>query len=335
MTTYETLLCEIGDGVALVTLNRPEVLNAFNPQMEAELARLWQALQHDENVRCIVLTGAGDRAFCVGIDRDATIGAADASDGHLGYSTPWVFDDPGKRVGPKANELWKPVIGAVRGMACGGAFYILGETDFIIAGRSATFFDPHVTFQMPAAYEPIHMLQKMPLQEVLRMSLLGSHERMSSQRAYEVGLVSEVVDDDKVIDAAMWAAEAIASASPLVIQGTLRAIWMANEVPRSQALDLASLYTRIGIDPRPCRRASRSSGPRSASNGGPAREPSSRPVPGRRRRWHRSVQLENRDCSDRGSSEMWNAGTGDRSPSTRAPTNAAISRSSSIRGRSP
>ena len=174
MTTYETLLCEIDDGVALVTLNRPEVLNAFNPQMEADLAHLWQALQHDDDVRCVVLTGAGDRAFCVGIDRDATIGAADASDGHLGYSTPWVFDDPGKRVGPKANELWKPVIGAVRGMACGGAFYILGETDFIIAGRSATFFDPHVTYQMPAAYEPIHLLQKMPLQEVLRMALLGA-----------------------------------------------------------------------------------------------------------------------------------------------------------------
>jgi len=249
MTTYETLLCEVEDHVALVTLNRPEVLNAFNPTMEAELASLWQALQHDDDVRCIILTGAGDRAFCVGIDRDATIGSAEASDGHLGYSTPWVFDDPGKRIGPKANELWKPVIGAVRGMACAGAFYMLGETDFIIAGRSATFFDPHVTFQMPAAYEPIHLIQKMPLQEVLRMALLGAHERMTAQRAYEVGLVSEVVDDDQVLEAARWAADAIASAAPLVVQGTLRAIWMAREVPRAQALELASLYTRIGIDP--------------------------------------------------------------------------------------
>jgi enoyl-CoA hydratase/carnithine racemase len=134
-------------------------------------------------------------------------------------------------------------------MACGGAFYILGETDFIIAGRGATFFDPHVTYQMPAAYEPIHMLQKMPMQEVLRMSLLGAHERMSAQRAYEVGLVSEVVDDDAVMEAAQWAAAAIASAPPLVIQGTLRAIWMGVEVPRAQALELCSLYTRIGIDP--------------------------------------------------------------------------------------
>ena len=249
MTSYETLLVDVRDHVAWVTLNRPEVLNAFNPQMEAELASLWNALQHDDDVRCVVLTGAGDRAFCVGIDRDESIGSADESDGHLGYSTPWDFDDPGRRICPKANHLWKPVIGAVRGMACGGAFYMLGECDFIIAGRGATFFDPHVTFQMPAVYEPIHLLQKMPLQEVLRMALLGSHERMTAQRAYEVGLVSEVVDDDQVLEAARWAADAIASAAPLVVQGTLRAIWMAREVPRAQALELASLYTRIGIDP--------------------------------------------------------------------------------------
>src|SRR4051794_1361208 len=182
--SFETILVEIRDHVAWVTLNRPEVLNAFNPTMEAELADLWVKLGSDDDVRCIVLTGAGERAFCVGIDRDATIGEADASDGHLGYPTPWVFDDPGRRIGPKYNHLWKPVIAAVRGMACAGAFYILGEADFIICGESSTFFDPHVTYQMPAAYEPIHLLQKMPLQEVLRMSLLGAHERMSAKRAF-------------------------------------------------------------------------------------------------------------------------------------------------------
>lgn len=248
MTSYETVLCDIREGVAWVTLNRPEVLNAFNRKMEDELAALWQALQLDDDVRCIVLTGAGERAFCVGVDREETLGSESANDGTLGYSTPWVFDDPGRRLGPKANNLWKPVIGAVRGMACGGAFYMLGETDFIIAGSGATFFDPHVTYQMPAAFEPIQMLQKMPLQEVLRMSLLGAHERMTANRAYEIGLVSEVVDDDAVLEAAGWAAAAIASAPPLVVQGTLRAIWMANEVPRAQALELASLYTKIGID---------------------------------------------------------------------------------------
>jgi len=249
MYNYETVLCEVANGIATVTLNRPEVLNAFNPQMEADLASLWHALQNDDDVRCIILTAAGERAFCVGIDRNATIGEADATDGHLGYSTPWDFDDPGRRISPRMNHCWKPIIGAVRGMACGGAFYLLGEVDFIIAGTGATFFDPHVTYQMPAVYEPILMLQKMPLQEILRMSLLGAHERMSAKRAYEIGLVSEVVDDDKIMEAAMWAATAIASANPLAVQGTIRAIWMAREVSKAQAIEMSSLYTRIGIDP--------------------------------------------------------------------------------------
>ena len=149
-----------------------------------------------------MLTGAGERAFCVGIDRDATIGAADASDGHLGYSTPWVFDDPGARVGPKANDLWKPVIAAVQRHGLRRRVLHAGRGRLHHRRPQRHLLRPARHVPMPAAYEPIHMLQKMPLQEVLRMSLLGAHERMSAQRAYEVGLVSEVVDDDEVLEAA-------------------------------------------------------------------------------------------------------------------------------------
>jgi enoyl-CoA hydratase/carnithine racemase len=137
----------------------------------------------------------------------------------------------------------------VDGIACGGAFYLLGEADFIIASDRATFFDPHVTYNMTAAYEPVQLLQKMPLQEILRMALLGAHERMSAQRAFQVGLVSEVVAPEELEDTVRWAAEAIASSPALNVQGTLRAIWMANEVPRSQMLELSALYTRVGTDP--------------------------------------------------------------------------------------
>jgi enoyl-CoA hydratase/carnithine racemase len=133
-------------------------------------------------------------------------------------------------------------------MACGGAFYLLGEVDFIIAADHATFFDPHVTYGMTAAFEPIHLLAKMPLQEVLRMALLGAHERMSAERAREIGLVSQVVPAEELVPTATWAAEAIATAPALVVQGTQRAIWMAREVARAQALDLAYLYTNIGTD---------------------------------------------------------------------------------------
>jgi enoyl-CoA hydratase/carnithine racemase len=248
---YETLLYEERDGVAWVTLNRPEVLHAFNLKMQEELAATWWHVMRNEDIRCAVLTATGERAFCVGIDRDESIGGEQVAAGEKpGYVTPWWLDDPGRRLGPKANNLWKPVIAAVNGMACGGAFYLLGEVDFIIAADHASFFDPHVTYGMTAAYEPIQLLQKMPLQEVLRMALLGGHERMSAERAREIGLVSQVVPMDELAATASWAAEAIASAPPLVIQGTQRAIWMAQEVARTQAIELAYLYTNIGTDPQ-------------------------------------------------------------------------------------
>ena len=158
---------------------------------------MWHGLRYNDDVRCIVLTGAGDKAFCTGIDRKETMDqgvAFTTGDRMTGWlSSPWMFDDPGDNIGPKSCRLWKPVIAAVNGMACGGAFYMLGETEFIIAAEHATFFDPHVTYGMTAAYEPIHMLSKLPFPEIMRMTLLGNSERLSAQRAYEIGMVSQVV----------------------------------------------------------------------------------------------------------------------------------------------
>ena len=254
--SYETLLYEVRDGVAWVTLNRPEVHNAFNVAMQKELRDVWRGMRHDDDVRVAVLTGAGDRAFCTGIDRTETMGSSEQQeatpDGETktvgSGSTPFHFDDPGDYVGPKSNDLWKPVIAAVNGMACGGAFYMLGEVEFIIAADHATFFDPHVTYGMTAAFEPIHMLQKMPFGEIMRVSLMGNHERLSAQRAHAVGLVSEVVPADQLHDAAAFCADAIASAPPLAIEGTVRAIWSGLEHSRSQALGLGYAYIGLGTD---------------------------------------------------------------------------------------
>ena len=201
MPDFETLLYDEVDGVAWVTLNRPDVLNAFNLQMQQELKSLWRGLRTNDDVNCVVLTGAGEKAFCVGIDRQETMGSWDESEdvGNRSATTGeaagsiWHFDDPGENIGPKTNDLWKPVIAAVNGMACGGAYYMLGEVEFIIAADNATFFDPHVTFGMTACFESMHMLQKMPFHEIMRGALLGSSERMSAERAYQIGLVSEVV----------------------------------------------------------------------------------------------------------------------------------------------
>ena len=128
---------------------------------------------------------------------------------HTGFvSTPFQYNDPGVNINPKQNDLWKPVIAAVNGMACGGALYLLGEADIIIAAEHATFFDPHVTYGMVAGFESMHLLQKLPLGETLRVALLGAHERMSAARAHQLGLVSEVVPASELHERAMWVAQA-------------------------------------------------------------------------------------------------------------------------------
>jgi enoyl-CoA hydratase/carnithine racemase len=251
-TSFETLLYEERDGVAWVTLNRPDRMNAFNSLMQRELHDLWRGLRRHDDVRCIVLTGAGEKAFCTGIDRMEQMGGdADTTtdpDVVGSGSTPFMFNDPGDNIGPKSCDLWKPVIAAVNGIACGGAFYMLGEVEFIVAADHATFFDPHVTYGMTAAFEPMHMSGIMPFGEIMRLSLLGNYERLSAQRAYEIGLVSEVVPKEQLHDAVAWAAGAIASQPPLAIQGTVRAIWAARELGQRQALRFGYSYVAMGTD---------------------------------------------------------------------------------------
>ena len=236
MSQYETILYEEKSHVAYVTLNRPDVLNAFNKKMQEELSQIWKSLRLNEDVHCVVLTAAGQKAFCTGIDRSEV---PDESSQHKYISqtsNPFMFDDPGENLGPKQCDLWKPVIGAVNGMACGGAFYLLSEADIIICSENATFFDPHVTYGMASVYEPILMLQKMPFGEIMRLTLLGSHEHLSAKRALEIGLVSEVLPVEKLQASAQNLAELIASQPPLAVQASLRALWMGHELSRLQAM---------------------------------------------------------------------------------------------------
>jgi enoyl-CoA hydratase/carnithine racemase len=252
-TSFETLLYEEDDGVATVTLNRPDVHNSFNLKMQRELQALWVSLRHHNDVRVIILTGAGEKAFCTGIDRAEAIehgylagGERDPGrSGPVGHGA-FQYNDPGSNINPKQNDLWKPIIAAVNGMACGGALYMLGESDIVIAAEHATFFDPHVTYGMVAGFESMHLLQKLPLGETLRMQLLGAHERMSATRAHQMGLVSEVVPATELLERAMWVARAIASAPALAIQGTLRAIWMTHELSRREALAHISTFVSLG-----------------------------------------------------------------------------------------
>src|SRR5271170_7843645 len=199
MGDFETLAYEERNAVAWVTLNRPEVLNAVNTTMQRELASVWRALRNSDAVRCVVLTGAGERAFSTGRDRSEALSAAESTaesspSRRIGFgSTDFHFNGADDHIGPKSADLWIPVVAAVNGIACGGAFFLLGEADIIIAAEHATFFDPHVSSGLTAVYETVHMAHRMPFGEITRMALLGSHERLSARRAYEVGLVSELV----------------------------------------------------------------------------------------------------------------------------------------------
>ncbi|HEY5024039.1 MAG TPA: enoyl-CoA hydratase/isomerase family protein [Acidimicrobiales bacterium] len=266
MPEFETLGYEESEGVAWVTLNRPGVMNAFNTTMQRELRSVWRWLRRHDDVHVVVLTGAGDKAFCTGIDRSEAL-TEGSRPGRSGSSeamapapgdeavrigsgtTPFMFDDPGENLGPKANDLWKPVIAAVNGIACGGAFYMLGEVDFMIAADHATFFDPHLTYNMAAAFEPLQMTDRMPFGDLVRLTLLGSEERMSAQRALQIGLVTEVVPAAELRPRAQWAAEVIAKAHPVAVQATLRALWAGRELSRSQALGLGWAFVGLGNDP--------------------------------------------------------------------------------------
>ena len=133
--SYETFIYEEADGVAIVTLNRPEVLQRVQRRRcSDELRHVWRRCARNDDVRAVVLTGAGEKAFCTGIDRDETIEGYPATsrrprdtDTARHVSTPFMFNDPGDYINPKQNDLWKPVVAAVNGMACGGALYMLGE----------------------------------------------------------------------------------------------------------------------------------------------------------------------------------------------------------------
>jgi len=212
-----------------------------------------------------------EKAFCTGIDRMEQMG--DQGDGSTdpdvvgSGSTPFMFNDPGDNIGPKSSDLWKPVIAAVNGIACGGAFYMLGEVEFIIAAEHATFFDPHVTYGMTAAFEPIHMSGIMPFGEIMRLSLLGNYERLSARRAYEIGLVSEITPKEQLHERTEWAAHAIASQPPLAIEGTVRAIWGARELGQRQALRLGYAYVVSGRTRTPSPRARSCSSRARASTG--------------------------------------------------------------------
>jgi enoyl-CoA hydratase/carnithine racemase len=241
VASFHTIEFKVDDHVATVTLNRPERMNSFNEQMAAELTTVWRRVRNDDDIRVAVLRANGERAFCTGIDVSA---------GRWWGDEP-VFnqEDPGIHLGPKAHQVWKPVIAALHGMVAGGAMYFVNECDFAICAESTTFFDPHANGGVVSALEPMGMLSLgLPYGDVMRWALLGSEERVTAQTALRLGLVTEVVPDENLRTRAAELADEIACRRPLAIQGTVRAMWEARDLAPSLRQRHGLSYTHIGND---------------------------------------------------------------------------------------
>jgi len=236
--SFETILYEVGaDRVATVTLNRPDVLNAFDRRMCEEMRTVWRRIKDDPAVNAVVLRAAGDRAFCAGLDVKSSYGQPDDV---------WNHEDPGELLSPKWQKLWKPVVCAVPGLCTAGAFYFVNEADVVICSDEATFFDSHVSAGMVSALEPVGLMRRIGLGETLRMALLGNDERVGAETALRIGLVTEVVERSALWDRAQEIAAIIAEKPTAATQGTVRAIWESLDRPYRAAMEQGLIYPRLG-----------------------------------------------------------------------------------------
>ncbi len=135
------------------------------------------------------------------------------------------------------NAVWKPVIAAVNGVCAGGGLHFVADADIVIAASSAVFSDPHVSIGQVSAFETIALVKKSPMEPILRMAFAGRHERISARRAYELGIISQVVDpSERLHDEAQELAEKIARNSGDALAASKRALWSALErFPRASA----------------------------------------------------------------------------------------------------
>jgi len=241
-TNFTTLKVERHGPVGWLINNRPEQLNAMTNAMRDEFATAWLELEADPEVRVIVHTGEG-RAFQTGVDVSEI-----ASDGIGMERYRDSLENFDLHFTAWHQGVTKPVITAVNGLCAGGAFHWVADADIVIAASDAQFFDPHVSVGQVVAVEAIGLLRKMPFEAVMRMALTGRYERMSAQRAYELGMISEVVDPpERLREVAQELAEKIARNSPAAMAASKKALWRALELGltdacRAGSVDLVSMW---------------------------------------------------------------------------------------------
>jgi len=241
-TDYETLVVERRGPVGWLIFNRPDRRNAMDATMLDELEQAWTELDDDPDVRVIVNTGNGP-AFQTGLDvvqlaknKEALREQSRRTKRAELMFTPWHLD------------VITPVICAVNGVCAGGGLHFVADADIVIASSSARFTDPHVSVGQVSAFETIALARRAEFEPIMRMALLGRSETITPERAYQLGIVSQVVDPpDGLRDAAQALAETIARNSPTAMAVSKRALWRALEMGltdacRTGARDLAGVW---------------------------------------------------------------------------------------------
>jgi enoyl-CoA hydratase/carnithine racemase len=225
----ECLRVERHGPVLVATIDRQERMNSLNQEIYDALAETWAQAAGDPSLRSIVVTGAGPRAFCTGMDLKDF-----AERGGPRPAKADVHDE--LRVTPLHCDVWLPTIVAVNGVCTGAGLHFVSDADVVLASSTASFLDTHVSVGQVAALEPIALLPRIGLGNVLRLTVLGRHGRVPADEALRIGLVDEVVEPDELLARAIELAEQAASGSPAAVEGSKRAIWGALELPMREAL---------------------------------------------------------------------------------------------------
>jgi enoyl-CoA hydratase len=224
-TAFQTLAVSRSGPVGWLVFNRPQAANAMDATMLAELEAAWLELDADPEVRVIVNTGEG-RAFQTGLD---VVQLARSPDALREQSRRTKRAE--LRLTAWHNGVSKPVIAAVNGVCAGGGLHFVADADIVIASSNATFLDPHVSVGQVSAYETVGLARKVAFETVMRMALAGRQERLPAQRAYEIGLISQVVDPpEELREEAQALAELVADHEPAELARRKRALWDALEL---------------------------------------------------------------------------------------------------------
>ncbi|GAA0319401.1 enoyl-CoA hydratase-related protein [Sphingomonas oligophenolica] len=213
------------DGIALITLNRPETRNALTLEIREGLFAAWERFERDPALRVAILTGSGDKAFCAGGDLKEMV------DRGLQVPPRDMFPVPGDSI-----ELTKPTIAAVNGVAFAGGWMIAQACDLCVASTSARFAITEVKVGRgsPWAAPLIHMIPQRIMMEII---LTG--KPITAQRAYEIGLVNRLAEPENLIACAMELAAEILDGAPLSVQAGRDTVMLSTEMGRSAALQAA------------------------------------------------------------------------------------------------